>query len=160
MIKSICNALFISLVICCLTSLPLTVNAQIPGEDGGLWRTLGTLTYKKQYNDMFGFEIDMPVFSKEIKALENQTVLVRGYIIPVEGYRNHKEFIFSAYPYSQCFFCGAAGPETVMEIYAAEPVRFSSEMVWLKGRLVLNDNDINHLFYILEDVVQVQEPKR
>lgn len=140
--------------------IPLGLNAQIPGEDGGLWRTLGQLTYKKQYNDMFGFEIDMPVFGESIKALENEIVMIRGYIIPVEGYRNHKEFIFSAFPYSQCFFCGAAGPETVMEIYAKEPVRFTSEMIWLKGRLVLNDNDINHLFYILEDVVTVSEPKR
>jgi hypothetical protein len=117
-------------------ALPQHLQAQIPGEDGGLWRTLAKLSYEKQYNDMFGFEIDMPVFSDEIKALEDQEVMIRGYIIPVEGYRNHKEFIFSAYPYSQCFFCGAAGPETVMEIYAEKPVRFTSEMIWLKGKLV------------------------
>ncbi|TVR84625.1 MAG: hypothetical protein EA409_00535 [Saprospirales bacterium] len=132
---------------------------QIPGEDGGLWRTLGKLSYEKQYNDMFGFEIDMPVFSEEIKALENKEVMVRGYIIPVEGYRNHKEFIFSAFPYSQCFFCGAAGPETVMEIYAERPVRFTSEIIWLKGKLILNDSDINHLFYILEDAREVPDPR-
>nr|MBS0036773.1 hypothetical protein [Saprospiraceae bacterium] len=143
-----------------VAALPLVLSAQIPGEDGGLWRTLSKISYKKEYNDMFGFEIDMPVFSEEIRALENKEVLIRGYIIPVEGYRNHKEFIFSAYPYANCFFCGGAGPETVMEIYASEPVRFSSEIVWLKGTLILNDSDINHLFYILEDVVPAEPPKR
>lgn len=139
-------------------SFPLMLSSQIPGEDGGLWRTLSKISYKKQYNDMFGFEVDMPVFSEEIKKLENETVLIRGYIIPVEGYRNHKEFIFSAYPYANCFFCGGAGPETVMEIYADEAVKFSSEIIWLKGTLVLNDEDVNHLFYILEDAVHVDDP--
>lgn len=159
MINRFANSLISFMLISTLGLISFQGTAQIPGEDGGLWRTLATLGYEKQYNDMFGFEIDMPVFGEEIKALENQTVLVRGYIIPVEGYRNHKEFIFSAFPYSQCFFCGAAGPETVMEIYAAEPVRFTSEIIWLKGRLVLNDNDINHLFYILEDAVYVRDPR-
>ncbi len=160
MIKKLTNSLVAYMLIFSMSVVAQSGSAQIPGEDGGLWRILGTLTYEKQYNDMFGFEIDMPVFGEEIKALEGEIVMIRGYIIPVEGYRNHKEFIFSAYPYSQCFFCGAAGPETVMEIYAAEPVRFTSEIIWLKGRLVLNDNDINHLFYILEDVVPVRDPRR
>ena len=153
--KHICSTVASLVIIVAMTH---TAQAQIPGEDGGLWRTLAKLSYEQQYNDMFGFEIDMPVFSDEIKALEDKEVLIRGYIIPVEGYRNHKEFIFSAYPYSQCFFCGAAGPETVMEIYAEEPVRFTSEMIWLKGTLVLNDSDVNHLFYMLEDAREVSEP--
>ncbi len=136
------------------------LHAQVPGEDGTMWRTLSKISYKKEYNDMFGFEVDMPVFSEEIKALENKEILIQGYIIPVEGYRNHKEFIFSAYPYANCFFCGGAGPETVMEIYASEPVRFTSEIIWLKGTLVLNDSDVNHLFYILEDVVPIKDPRK
>ncbi len=121
-----------------------------------LWKTLSKLTYKKQYDEMLGFKVDVPVFNEEIKNLEGKTVTVKGYIIPVEGYKGHKEFIFSAFPYNMCFFCGGAGPETVMEVYAKEPVKYTAEAVTLKGKLELNSSDINRLIYALREVEQVK----
>ena len=44
-----------------------------------------------------GFKIDVPVFSEEIKKLEGKEVTVKGYIIPVEGYKSHKEFTYIGY---------------------------------------------------------------
>ena len=101
--------------------------------------------------------MDKPVFSDDIKAMEGKEILVKGYIIPVEGYASHKEFIFSAFPYNMCFFCGGAGPETVMEIEAKEPVKYTAEQIYLKGILSLNSDDINHLMYKMTDVTQVRE---
>ena len=74
---------------------------------------------------------------------------VKGFIIPVEGYKGHKEFILSAFPYSMCFFCGGAGPESVMEVTAIEPIEYSAEAVTIKGKLVLNPDDVNKLMYSL-----------
>ena len=122
-----------------------------------VWKTLEKITYKKQYDELMGFKIDIPVFSKPIKDLENKEITVKGYIIPVEGYKSHKEFIFSAFPYNMCFFCGGAGPETVMEVFAAEPIKYSAESITIKGKLELNDKDINRLMYALHDVVKVDE---
>ena len=68
-----------------------------------LWQTLGKITYKKVMDESLGFKVDVPIFSEEIKVLEGKTVEIKGYIIPVEGYKNHKEFVFSAFPYSMCF---------------------------------------------------------
>jgi len=51
-----------------------------------------------------------------------------------------------------CFFCGGAGPETVMEVFAKEPIKYSAEPVMLKGKLELNDSDVNRLIYTLKDV--------
>lgn len=125
-------------------------------NDVNLWKTLAKITYKKEYDAMLGFKVDVPVFSEDIKKLEGKEVTIKGYIIPVEGYKSHKEFIFSAFPYNMCFFCGGAGPETVMEIYAKEPVKYSAEPVVLKGKLELNSTDINRLIYALQDAVKVE----
>lgn len=123
------------------------------------WKTLSKITFKKAYNETMGFKVDVPVFSEEVSALEGQEVKIRGYIIPVEGYKGHKEFIFSAYPYNMCFFCGGAGPETVMEVFAKEPIEYTAEPITIKGTLELNADDINRLIYALHDAVLVQEDR-
>lgn len=121
------------------------------GTTESLWKTLAKITYKKEYDEFLGFKIDKPVFSEEIKALNGKEVTVKGFIIPVEGYKGHKEFIFSAFPYSMCFFCGGAGPESVMEVVATEAVEYTAESVVLKGKLSLNSDDVNKLMYALTE---------
>ena len=117
-----------------------------------IWKTLGKITFKKEYDEIMGFKVDKPVFSKEVQALEGKEIEIKGYIIPVEGYKSHKEFVFSAFPYNMCFFCGGAGPETVMEVEAKKPIKFTAEAVSIRGVLELNDDDINRLIYILKEV--------
>lgn len=138
------------MLIGCLTLVTSVVWGQ------NVWQTLAKITYTKQYDELMGFKVDVPVFSADVKALAGKEITLKGYIIPVEGYKGHKEFIFSAFPYNMCFFCGGAGPETVMEVFAKEPVQYQAEAVTLKGRLQLNDKDINQLMYILKDAVLVK----
>ncbi|NND30942.1 MAG: hypothetical protein HKN76_00030 [Saprospiraceae bacterium] len=121
------------------------------------WKTLAKITYTKQYDELMGFKVDVPVFSEDIMAMEGQIIEVKGYIIPVEGYKSHKEFIFSAFPYTMCFFCGGAGPETVMDVFASNPVEYSAEQVTLRGKLELNATDINRLMYALTEAELVEE---
>lgn len=154
---------FISITFCFLVGLSTIVVAQEADEliytevkKENVWKTLGKITFKKEYDELMGFKIDKPVFSEQVIALEGTEVTIKGYIIPVEGYKSHEEFIFSAFPYNMCFFCGGAGPETVMEVVAKEPVKYSAEQVVLKGRLTLNADDINRLMYALEDAELVE----
>ncbi len=138
--------------------LALAVSAPALAQSSGgenLWRTLSRITYKKEYDELMGFKIDKPVFSEDIKKLEGKVVEVRGFIIPTEGYKSHHEFIFSAFPYSMCFFCGGAGPETVMEVVASKAVRYTAEAITLRGVMRLNADDINRLMYALEDAEQI-----
>ena len=129
-----------------------TLSAQAP-----IWKTLGKITYVKEYDDFLGFKVDKPIFSQDVKDLEGTEITVKGFIIPVEGYKSHTEFVFSAFPYNMCFFCGGAGPETVMEVYASEAVEYTAEPVTLRGTLQLNADDINRLMYALEDAVLVPD---
>ena len=122
-----------------------------------VWKTLSKITFKKEYNEMMGFKVDVPVFSEEVKALEGKEVTIRGYIIPVEGYKGHKEFIFSAYPYDMCFFCGGAGPETVMEVFADESIEYTAEPITIRGKLELNSDDINRLIYAMKGAEKVKD---
>lgn len=133
-----------------VVGMPWFIQAQ-SGTTESLWKTLAKITYKKEYDEFLGFKIDKPVFSEEIKALNGKEVTVKGFIIPVEGYKGHKEFILSAFPYSMCFFCGGAGPESVMEVTAIEPVEYSAESIVLKGKLNLNSDDVNKLMFSLTE---------
>ncbi len=139
------------------TAVETVQETTAPVKQENTWKKLSKITFTKQYDELMGFKVDVPVFSEEIKAMEDGEITIRGYIIPVEGYKSHKEFIFSAYPYSMCFFCGGAGPETVMEVYSAEAVEYTAEQVTLKGKLELNADDINRLMYALHDAEIVDE---
>ncbi len=125
------------------------------GDAANVWKTLGKITFKKEYDEMMGFKVDVPVFSQDVKNLEGKEVTLKGYIIPVEDYGGQKEFVFSAFPYNMCFFCGGAGPETVMKVSAAEEIPYTAEAITIKGKLMLNSTDRNELMYALSDVVQV-----
>lgn len=140
----------------CLSTVSLSAQKK---DDGNIWTTLSKITFKKEYDEMLGFKVDVPVFGKEVQALDDQEVVIKGYIIPVEGYKSHKEFVFSAYPYNMCFFCGGAGPETVMEVFSNEPVKYTAEPIVLRGKLELNASDINRLMYILKDAELAEDVK-
>jgi hypothetical protein len=144
----------LSFVFLTLSFIPNEAFSQMEMKEN-LWKTLSKITYVKEYDEIMGFKIDKPVFSEDIKMMEGMEVIVKGYIIPVEGYKSHDEFIFSAYPYNMCFFCGGAGPETVMEIQASEAVKYTAESITLKGTLHLNNSDINRLMYELKNARKI-----
>lgn len=137
------------LLIVCLLTLTSGLFAQTLAAS--TWQDLAKISYEKKYDELLGFKVDVPVFGKEVKAMAGKTIEISGYIVPVEGYKSHNEFVFSAYPYNMCFFCGGAGPETVMEVTATEPVKYSTSRITLRGTLTLNDSNINQLMYLLTD---------
>jgi hypothetical protein len=126
-------------------------------EAASTWQDLAKVSYEKKYDELLGFKVDVPVFSEDIQAMDGEIIEISGYIVPVEGYKSHEEFVFSAYPYNMCFFCGGAGPETVMEVVAKEPVKYSTNRITLRGKLSLNDSDINQLMYLLTEAELVSK---
>lgn len=141
----------------CAAFLLLATATQAQDKKVNSWKTLSKITFKKQYDEFLGFKVDVPVFSNEVQKLDGKEITIRGYIIPVEGYKSHKEFVFSAFPYNMCFFCGGAGPETVMEVTAVEAIEYTADPVTIKGILQLNSGDINKLIYSLTEVELIEE---
>ncbi|MEQ9303166.1 MAG: hypothetical protein RJQ14_04560, partial [Marinoscillum sp.] len=100
--------------------------------------------------DEYG-EIFVPKFGPDIKSLEGKEIELSGYIIPFEGMFEPDHVIVSSVPVASCFFCGGAGPESVAEIYLSESVKYTAKKVTFRGKLVLNDTDVDQLMYILKD---------
>jgi hypothetical protein len=61
------------------------------------------------------------------------------------------KFMLSSLPFNLCYFCGAAGPETVIEVETKEKVKFSSKQITMEGIIVLNETDPDHHIYILKN---------
>ena len=91
-----------------------------------------------------------PKFTDELKELEGTEVELSGYYIPLSL---DSAIMLSALPYSSCFFCGGAGPETVAEIqmYPLPKALSPDAFIKVKGKLKLNDWDLNHMNFILEE---------
>ena len=104
-----------------------------------------------------GYEMESPVFGKKLTGLEGKSITLRGYIVPLEEMRGHKYFVLSALPYNICFFCGAAGPETVAEVYLKKDIEYTEKAITIRGVLQLNEKDPLHLMYILKDAELVKE---
>lgn len=126
-------------------------------EEKSAWQTLSKVTFKKQYDDLLGFKIDIPVFSETVRAIDGEEITLRGYIVPTQGYKSHNEFVFSAFPYNMCFFCGGAGPETVIEVETVEAIEYTAEPITIKGKLALNDEDPNRLMYAMSNATLIKE---
>ena len=125
-----------------------------PALKESTWKMLSKITFRKEYDELLGMKVDVPVYSREVQSMEGKEITIRGYIIPTDGYKSSKEFVFSAFPYSMCFFCGGAGPETVMEVSAKEGIKYTPDPVILKGILKLNKGDVNQLIYSLKGAVK------
>lgn len=144
-----------------ITSIILLLCCNFPaakGQNTGkeIWKTLSHLQFEFKWNENLGMKVNQAVFSKEILALNGKEVTVWGYLLPEKGYKHHKEFIISSLPYNLCYFCGKAGPETVMEVSSLDAVKYSQKPILLKGKLMLNVLDPMALPYILIDAKVVK----
>ncbi len=141
-----------------LIAIIVTATAQkAPSIGGNTWQTLRLVTFDTKFDEMLGIDVQIPKFSPAVKKLEGQTVELQGYILPLEGRRTQKYFIFSAYPYNLCYFCGGAGPETVAEAYCKKPIEYTTKMIKIKGTLALNKSgDLDKMLYTLTNVELVE----
>ncbi len=136
---------------------PRELSAQAPTG----WSILNDITWGKAYNEKYKNYYVVPEFGEKPRRYEGKEITVTGYIVPMDPVRPH--YILSKNPYSSCFFCGQAGPETVIEILLAEdggkPQRRYKldEHLTFSGRLRLNAKDNRYLHYILEDARLVRE---
>ncbi|HEX8059922.1 MAG TPA: hypothetical protein VF473_03255, partial [Cyclobacteriaceae bacterium] len=63
---------------------------------------------------------------------------------------DQNKFMLSSLPFNICYFWGAAGPETVIEVESHDNFHFSSKAIWVEGILSLNDSDPDHHMYVLK----------
>ncbi len=120
-------------------------------SEENVWKVLAEVEFENVKDAQSGLPVQLPKFSDDILALNGKEITIKGYLLPEKGYRTHKEFILSSLPYNLCFFCGKAGPETVMEVSSLDAIKYSDDPITLKGTLMLNSFDPWGLMYILTD---------
>lgn len=117
------------------------------------WQTLATTSFSlKKMNLKDGLEILFPKFSPSVKALNGKKISLKGFVIPLESVEGQTVIILSKYPNSSCFFCGASGPETVVQIELKKKLNLRLDQIKnFTGVFRLNDTDISKLNFIIED---------
>lgn len=122
------------------------------------WETLAQVSFAVKFNQQYKMNFQYPVFDPRLKALEGKEYTIAGYIIPLDV----KEGLYaiSRNPYSACYFCGKAGPESVVSLkFRKKPGR-----IWLdkyktmRGTLRLNDTDPNDFIYIFTGTEECKTP--
>lgn len=108
-----------------------------------VWKTLMSVKSEQKR------DAHIPTFEAPQKALDGKQITITGYMYAYEEAPVHKFFMLSFYPVSMCYFCGGAGPESVIEVTMKKPIKATSRQITLKGTLKLNDTDRDRLFYIL-----------
>lgn len=128
-------------------------SVQTQYNDTITWKKLAQLSYTKKKHKDFGL-IDFPIVSPEIKRLNNKRVHISGFIIPIDNVN----YAISKNVFASCYFCGKAGPESVMAIkFRAGKVKLKTDQfVILNGVLRINETDPNNWMYYINDAIIVK----
>jgi len=123
------------------------------------WRTLGLMKFERQFDESDGVSQQQGRFVPIIQALEGQEITLKGYVIPLSGKKAQSHFMFSAYPFSNCFFCGKAGPESVIEVFTKDDMKipFDDDAIKIKGIFHFTSQDPNDVMFTLKNAEIVQE---
>jgi hypothetical protein len=117
------------------------------------WKDLLAVQMRDSFHQKVQDTVLLPMFNDTLRALDGQVVIAEGYFIPVSETGDDNIVIISAYPYSNCFFCGKAGVESIIDVISpkkAPKVKMDNK-IRFKGRFKLNVDNFDYLIYMLED---------
>ena len=120
------------------------------------WESLRDVTFKKKWYAEESVYMLYPTFGPAIQKMSGKPVELTGYVLPVDLESN--VYVLSAFPYSACFFCGGAGPESVVSLKFKKPGRKfkTDERRTFRGTLKLNADNIYELNYIIADAEMIE----
>lgn len=121
------------------------------GEREVTWDDLADVTFEEVYVEEYEVNFLYPKFGERIKNLEGQELTLKGYLLALDPEDDY--YILSKNPFASCFFCGAAGPETIVELnlVKGKDKLVNDEVFTIRGTLRLNGDDINHCNYIFDN---------
>ena len=114
------------------------------------WKLLGQIDFVKKKNPHYG-EVMYPMINGTLKALQGKKIKASGFIVPIDS----KSYALSKNVFAQCFFCGNAGPETIMGIKFKDstPRLKTDTYVTMEGTFRYNSDDIDDWIYHIENAV-------
>ncbi len=139
------------IILACLGGFLLLSSMKAAEPD--MWALFSKTRFIEKLNREFNMYFLYPKFPEELKVFEGKEVTVMGFYIPLD--MNTSDIaVLSKFPMAECFFCGGAGPESIVVGYLKKkPGKRikTDEIIKIKGRLKLNEDDIDELNFILVD---------
>jgi len=115
------------------------------------WKILADVKYNRKRTKDYPEGIMYPAINPMLKAKKGANVVISGYIIPID----EKSFAVSKNVMSACFFCGMAGPETIMGIkFKGKTPRLKTDQyLTLSGTFNFNETNPDDWIYHIENAV-------
>lgn len=126
-----------------------TGNAAV--SDTLTWKLLAQIKYLKKPSPDYPEGVMYPVINPTLKAKNKKQIVMSGFIIPIDN----KNYALSQNVFASCFFCGKAGPESIMGIKFKDPsIKLKTDQyVTLTGTFRYNDSDVDDWIYHVENAV-------
>ena len=119
------------------------------------WKVLAQIDYKKRPSKDYPEGVMFPVINSTLKAKQGKPIVMSGFVIPID----EKSYALSKNVFASCFFCGKAGPESIVGIKLKTPgQKFKTDQyVTLQGTFRYNDSDVEDWIYHIENAVVVKK---
>ncbi|MEM1119263.1 MAG: DUF3299 domain-containing protein [Bacteroidota bacterium] len=132
----------------------LFITTTLIGQTSIDWVNLADVTFVEKPMEEIGILYNEATFGEDLLALADTEVSITGFVIPMDSMGI--SFVLSRNPNASCFFCGGAGPETVIQIQPKKIKHYQTdEFLTFKGILRLNEKDIESLTYVLEEAEEL-----
>jgi hypothetical protein len=122
------------------------------------WVLFAKTKFEAKYNEKAAEYFLYPVFAPELNAQVGKEITLEGYYMPIDV-EGDAYIILSKFPYSQCFFCGGAGPESIAEVtFKVKQEKFTmDQFIRIKGILKLNEGNIDHGNFMVESATLISK---
>ena len=128
---------------------PLSAFAPLPQRSDVVpWSTLADFTTRTERQRV------VQVYSAAILALDQRTVRLQGFMTPLDPGTRQVHFLLSSVPLT-CPFCTPGGPESLVQVRARRPIRYSMGAVVVEGRFHVLHNDSLGFFYRITQAIEV-----
>lgn len=118
------------------------------------WNILADVRFEEKKDEAADFTFNQATFGSMVSQFKEQEVSITGYMIPMDPMG--LSYALSKNPNAVCFFCGGAGPETVVQLQFTTMKRYPTDArLTFKGVLQLNEQDINSLTYVLKEATEL-----
>ena len=119
------------------------------------WDVLADVKFDATYSAELGVELMSASFGPWPKVFEGKEVVITGYVLPLDPMG--LSYVLSRNPNASCFFCGGAGPETILGLNFKPGAlqRYKTDQrVTFQGVLQLNQLDDDQFTYMLLDAAE------
>lgn len=139
-------------------AIVLLLGGHTAAQEGDMWSKFAKAKWVSKLNETEGVYYYYPHFGYDLRVIEGSTVQIEGYYLPYELAPG--SFILSKLPMASCFFCGGAGPESVVQVNLVQKRKFRTDQVLkIEGKLRLNADDLDQLNFIIDEARVVETLK-